>query len=137
VPDIHATFDVTRWEPQNWSFEALEHGAINRTLVGKSFTGALDATSEAELLTMQASDGEATYVAMERITGALLGKHGSFAIAHSGTVENHEPIAELAMVVIVPSSGTGELTGIRGTGAFRIDEDGTHHLTLHYELDAS
>ena len=35
---------------------------------------------------------------------------------------------------IVPGSGTGELEGITGQGAITVDDDGTHRLTLEYEL---
>lgn len=40
------------------------------------------------------------------------------------------------MVLIVPGSGTADLTGITGTGSITIDADGTHHLALDYELEA-
>lgn len=130
--EAKATFEVTAWEPQNWSFEAMDPTAVNQTRVVKEFLGDLEGVGEAQLLTVQSNEGDATYVAMERITGTLHGKQGSFALGHSATIENHERVA--GMVVIVPSSGTGELVGIRGDGEFRIDPDGGHHLTLQYQL---
>jgi hypothetical protein len=69
---------------------------------------------------------------MESFEGTLEGRSGMLNFAHSATTDGSpERLHEL--VVIVPGSGTGDLTGITGTGAVRIDGDGTHHLTLDYE----
>ena len=38
------------------------------------------------------------------------------------------------LLVIVPSSGTGELTGIAGNGRLTVDADGTHRLMLEYQI---
>jgi len=35
---------------------------------------------------------------------------------------------------VVPGSGTGELTGLRGEGQIDIAPDGTHSFVLDYEL---
>jgi len=69
---------------------------------------------------------------MESFTGSVAGLEGSFNFAHSATTHGTDRAAEF--FVIVPSSGTGKLTGITGTGGIAIDTDGTHRIWLDYEL---
>ncbi len=93
-------------------------------LAGRSatlFTAAFDQTS-----------GVGTYLAMESFEGSLQGRTGTFNFAHSATTSGSDRTAEF--FVIVPTSGTGELTGVRGTGGIAVDADGTHRIWLDYEL---
>jgi hypothetical protein len=76
--------------------------------------------------------GVGTYVAMESFVGSVAGRSGAFNFAHSATTHGADREAE--HFVIVPSSGTGELEGISGSGGLSIDADGTHHCWLDYEL---
>ena len=79
------------------------------------------------------SSGVGTYVAMESFEGAVDGRTGAFNFAHSATTGGTDRSDEF--FTIVPTSGTGELTGIRGTGGMAIDPDGTHRIWFEYELD--
>ncbi|MEP7055628.1 MAG: DUF3224 domain-containing protein [Actinomycetota bacterium] len=93
-------------------------------IVGRSatvFTAAYDGSS-----------GVGTYLAMESFEGSLAGVEGTFNFAHSATMSGSDRTAEF--FVIVPSSGTGMLRGIAGTGGLAIDADGTHRLWFDYEL---
>ncbi|MEU5595089.1 DUF3224 domain-containing protein [Streptomyces sp. NPDC020298] len=76
--------------------------------------------------------GVGTYVAMESFEGALHGRGGAFNFVHSATTSGGDRTAEF--FTIVPSSGTGELAGISGTGGIAIDTDGTHRIWLDYSL---
>ena len=67
-------------------------------------------------------DGSAGYVAIERVSGALHGRKGSFVLQHSGTMTRGA--AEL-VISVVPDSGTGELAGITGRMVITI-ADGKH-----------
>ncbi|OIJ68918.1 DUF3224 domain-containing protein [Streptomyces mangrovisoli] len=78
------------------------------------------------------ASGTGTYVAMESFTGTLGGRTGAFNFAHSATTLGAGRQSEF--FVIVPSSGTGELTGITGGGGLAVDEDGTHRVWFDYEL---
>jgi Protein of unknown function (DUF3224) len=94
-----------------------------------------EVTGQSATLFTAAFDQEAgvgTYVAMESFAGSLHGQDGSFNFAHSATTSGSDRSAEF--FVIVPSSGTGELAGISGTGGLAIDGDGTHRIWLDYEL---
>lgn len=100
-------------------------------ILDKHYFGDLAATGKGEMLTaMTDTTGSAAYVAMERVTGTLYGKSGSFVIAHSGTMRGDE--SQLA-VNIVPDSGTGQLAGISGSMSFkRVERD--HVYQLDYVL---
>ncbi|MER6675127.1 DUF3224 domain-containing protein [Streptomyces sp. NPDC000983] len=76
--------------------------------------------------------GTGTYVAMESFTGTLHGRAGAFNFAHAATTLGEGREAEY--FVIVPTSGTGALTGITGTGGIAVEADGTHRIRLDYEI---
>lgn len=76
--------------------------------------------------------GIGTYVAMESFEGTVDGREGTFNFAHSATTGGTERSEEF--FTIVPTSGTGLLAGIRGTGGMAIDADGTHRIWFDYEL---
>lgn len=99
--------------------------------ISKTFRGDLNATSEGHMLAVRTSvQGSAGYVAMERVSGALAGKSGTFALQHSGTMDKGTPTLS---VTVVPDSGTGALTGLTGAMDIRI-ENGKHFYTLRYSL---
>ncbi len=77
--------------------------------------------------------GAGAYVAMESFEGALHGRTGSFNFAHSAITHGTDRTAEF--FTIVPTSGTGELAGITGTGGLNVDSDGAHHIWFEYEFD--
>ncbi|MBB3220216.1 DUF3224 domain-containing protein [Pseudoduganella umbonata] len=102
-----------------------------RMTLTKTFHGPLSGAAEGEMLTAGTpAAGSAGYVALERFTGSLDGRRGSFVMQHSGTM--HEGRQDLA-IVISPGSGTGELAGIAGTATIRIDGK-QHFYTLRYTL---
>jgi hypothetical protein len=78
------------------------------------------------------ADRVGTYVAMESFEGEIQGRHGAFNFAHSSTTQGDFRSAEF--LTIVPSSGSGELAGIRGSGGLSVDADGTHRIWFEYEL---
>lgn len=111
--------------------EVGEDETRGRISINKQFHGDLDATSIGEMLSaMTAVKGSAGYVAMERVTGALQGRRGSFVLQHSGTMNRGEPVLS---VTVVPDSGTGELAGLSGSLGIDIRE-GVHHYHLEYAL---
>ena len=69
---------------------------------------------------------------MESFEGTLNGRAGAFNFIHSASTSGQDRTA--GYFAIVPSSGTGELAGISGTGGMAIDADGTHRIWLDYEL---
>ena len=127
---MHATgpFEV-KLTPQ--TPEPDEDAQIARILIDKQFHGDLEATSKVHMLAFQSAvKGSAGYVALEKVTGRLHGKSGTFVLQHSGTM--NRGAQELALTV-VPDSGTGELEGLSGTMAIDI-EGGKHSYRFDYSL---
>ena len=102
-----------------------------RMLIDKTFEGELAGVSQGQMLAAHGTvKGSAGYVAIERVTGSLAGKTGSFCLQHWGLMERGKPTLE---VVVVPDSGTDELAGL--TGKMRIIiEGGQHRYEFDYEL---
>jgi hypothetical protein len=114
-------------------FEALpsEDEWLGHLRVLKTFEGALSGTGRAEMLSVGGSvEGSAGYVAIDRITGVLDGRKGSFVLQHNGLMNRG---AATLSVVVVPDSGTDELTGLSGSFAI-VNENGVHSYTFDYDL---
>jgi hypothetical protein len=130
VVTTHATgtFEV-KLTPQ--APEAGVDASLGRMTIDKQFHGDLEATSNGQILTAgTAVAGSAGYVAMERVSGKLRGRSGSFALQHTGTMAHG---AFQLSVTVVPDSGTGELVGIAGAMKIIIDS-GKHSYEFDYTL---
>lgn len=122
-------FDVTRI-PQG-ELDAGDGAVIGHHRFDKRFHGPLQATSVVHMLAvMSATPGSGAYVAIERIAGNLEGREGSFFAQHNGIMDRGTPSLELT---VVPDSGSGELTGLRGRIAIDII-DGKHFYTFDYDF---
>ena len=110
---------------------AAEGSPLGRMSIDKQFHGDLEATSKGEMLTAgTAIRNSAGYVAIEHVSGTLHGKRGTFALQHNATMTRGQGSLN---IVVVPDSGTGELTGLSGTLGIDI-ADGKHHYTFEYAL---
>lgn len=104
---------------------------LGRLTIDKQFSGDLEGTSRGQMLTGGTTvRGSAGYVAIERVTGTLGGRRGSFVLQHSGTMTRGAP---QLTVTVVPDSGTEELTGLTGSMAILI-EPGVHAYEFDYAL---
>jgi hypothetical protein len=125
------TFDV-KLHPQPLSDPGAD-ATLGRLSIDKQFHGDLKGSSKGEMLSAgTAVKGSAGYVAIERVTGTLDNRPGSFVLQHSGTMTRGEPALS---VTVVPDSGTGQLTGLTGRMAIKID-GGVHSYEFDYTLPA-
>ena len=93
--------------------EGTDTGGFGRLSIDKTFSGDLTGSSKGQMVgAFTAVEGSAGYVALERVTGTLNGKKGSFILQHSGTMKKG---VSTMLVTVVPDSGTEELTGLAGT----------------------
>ena len=125
------TFEVTMTpEPP---YDLNEGANIGRVSIKKQFTGDLQASSTVEMIGARSVwvKGSAGYVAIERVTGSLHGKSGSFVLQHSGTMTRGK--GELH-VTVVPDTGTGELKGLSGRMTIEIN-DGNHSYGFQYSFE--
>lgn len=136
MPRAHATFTVSDFTPAAVELPgepiatALPVGVA--TMV-KSYSGAIEGRS-ATIFTsaFDPGSGVGTYVALESFAGTVDGRGGTFNFVHTASTSGADRVGE--HFEIVPSSGTGDLTTISGTGSIAVDDDRTHRLTLDYAL---
>ena len=111
--------------------EGIGDPTIGRLAMDKTWSGDLAGTSKGQMLGSQSETEKDSggYVAMERFTGTLNGKKGSFSLQHHGTMGGGKFDIN---VYVIPGSGTGDLAGISGT--LKIIIEGSRHL---YEFEYS
>jgi len=129
---FHASgsFDV-KLTPQKPDNPEAESSKLGRMAIEKQFQGNLEAVSKGEMLSaMTDVKGSAGYVALERVTGTLGGRSGSFVLQHSGTMTRGQ--AQLS-VTVVPDSATGELAGLAGKLSIQLTE-GKHSYEFDHTL---
>lgn len=133
---VHAkgSFDVKMTPAEATDFEKAND--IARFTFDKTWHGDFEGVSHGEMITgSTVSTGSMAYVAIERMTGKLNGKSGSFTFSHRATMMKGDPTSagELS-VVVIPNSGAGELTGLAGSLMIHIDAQGKHTWTFDYSL---
>jgi hypothetical protein len=124
------TFEV-KVIPQKADNKEAERANVGRWSLDKVFHGDIEGISAGEMLAVGTEvKGSAGYVAMERVNGALIGRSGTFALQHQGTMTRGE---QSMSVTVVPDSGTGELMGIAGSMTITM-EGGKHFYEFAYTL---
>ena len=123
------TFEV-KVAPQNATdFEATV--GLARYSLDKEIHGELEGTSKGEMLaTNTEAKGSAAYVALEKITGTLNGRAGSFILQHSASMTS---TSQQMLITVVPDSGTGQLIGLTGKFIIKI-VDKKHFYEFDYTL---
>lgn len=128
-------FEITKWDQSD--YDDAGDLTLGRAAVGKTFTATrlegagvegtgLEGTSTAELLMVGTSEGPAAYTAVERFTGTLAGREGSFVMVHGASADQDSSPGKIV-------AADGDLTGLTGTVVFEHDDKGPR-FTLDYEL---
>jgi hypothetical protein len=126
----HATgkINVKIYEPA--PYEQPDDGpALVRIHVEEDFTGDIQGSGVATFLQTTMGDDEASFVGVERVTGSVGGRSGTFVLQDQGTLKDAVVSGEW---FVVPGSGTGELEGLRGEGRFRAALGQGADITLDY-----
>jgi hypothetical protein len=110
-----ATISVHVYEPTTYETPA-EGPVLSRIHVEEMFSGDITGEGVVEFLQSANADGSANFVGIERITGSIAGRSGTFLLQDAGAVEGGIVSGDW---FVIPGSGTGELTGLRGTGGFK------------------
>lgn len=125
------TFDTHGWDPRP---PLADHDGVTvaHVTLQKVFRGDLTGTGVVHM-TMATTPVEESrsYVAIERVTGVLDGREGSFLLQHSATSDQGE---QSLRVSVVADSGTGELAGLRGEMQIHIAPDGAHSYTFDWSV---
>lgn len=129
---VSGPFEV-KVTPQKPDTQIARSANLGRLTIDKRFHGDLEASAKGEMLATQSEvKGSAGYVALERVTGKLQGRSGSFVLQHSATMKRGEPEST---ITVVPDSGTGELTGLMGSMRINVAPDGSHSYEFDFRIE--
>ena len=105
--------------------------SLGRMTIDKQLQGDLEGTSKGQMLTAGTSTkNSGAYVAVEKVTGTLHGRSGSFVLQHSATMTRGTP---QLTIQVVPDSGTDQLIGLAGNFKINITE-GKHYYEFDYSI---
>ena len=105
--------------------------SLGRMTLDKQLHGDLEGTSKGQMLTAGTSTkNSGAYVAVEKVTGTLHGRSGSFILQHSATMTRGTP---QLTIQVVPDSGTDQLIGLAGDFKITITE-GKHYYEFDYSI---
>jgi hypothetical protein len=130
VNTTHATgrIEVKTYEPQ--AYEEVDGGPnLVEIHVTETFSGDIDGEGVVRFLQAVRDDGSASFVGIERVTGSIAGRQGSFLLQDAGTLEGNVVKGDW---FVIPGSGTGELAGLRGEGGFEAELGQHADVTLDY-----
>jgi Protein of unknown function (DUF3224) len=129
----HATAVITvhTYEPVPYDSPA-EGPVLTRIHVQESFAGDIRGEGVVEFLQAARADGSASFAGIERVTGTIGGREGTFLLQDAGTVRDNIVSGDW---FVIPGSGTGQLAGLRGEGGFRanLGEGAQVHLDYWFE----
>jgi hypothetical protein len=129
MKQVKGKFEV-KGSPLELDAVAKEIGLM-RMRFDKKFEGPLTGTSIVSMMGMMNMETHSgAYIAIEKITGEVESRKGSFCLHHSSSLTQGKPQQS---VLVVPDSGTGELTGIEGNMIIDIIGD-DHFYTFNYKL---
>src|SRR5690348_10148642 len=122
------TFDV-KITPQ--TDDKSGEPSLSRMTIDKQFHGDLEGTSKGQMLAAGDAKTSGIYVAIEKFSGTLKGRSGTFILHHTGLMTRGVPQLSIA---VAPDSGTGQLAGLTGTLTINIAADGKHSYEFDYTL---
>ena len=130
------TFANTSWDERTWDgnpHTEVTGAKVTHAAVKTNYAGDLEGTSTLQYLMGYVGEGSiGSFIGMEQITGSLGGRKGTFVVLHSGTFDAE---GVKGNITVVPDSGTGELKGLRGTGAYDlVGHHDRYPLTLDYDF---
>lgn len=111
----HARARIAVQSSEAETYDRTEGAALMEVRIRETFTGDMEGESTVRALQAQGDGGTANMVSQQRFCGALDGRKGAFVL------QGFETVADGAVKgtwFVVPGSGAGELTGLRGEGGF-------------------
>jgi len=122
------TITVRKYEPSTYD-QPGEGPALVRIHVEEDFSGDIEGTGVAEFLQAQVSGDTASFVGIERVSGSIAGRTGTFVLQDQGTLTGNRVTGRWS---VVSGSGTGDLAGLRGDGGFTAELGQGADIALDY-----
>ncbi len=120
---------ITVQSSQGQPYDQTEGPALTEIHLTETFTGDIEGEAAVRALQVLREDHSASLVSLQRFRGRLAGRQGTFVLQGQETVESGRIKATW---FVVPGSGTGELSGLRGEGGFEGEFGKGSQGTLEY-----
>lgn len=127
----NARFAIKSWDEKPYD-DGTSVPKLTRASVCKTLTGDLEGEGRVEYLMMYRADGSAMFVGLERFTGRLGDKRGTFVLQRSGVFEGGQAKESY---FVIPGSATGDLVGLAGDGSSAVGHGMEHPFALNYEFE--
>lgn len=125
----HAEARITVHNSEAKPYDQTASPALLEISLNETFAGDIDGESAVRALEVRHEGQSASLVSLQRFTGKLSGRAGTFVLQGSETVENGRIKATW---FVIPGSGTGGLSGLHGEGGFEGDFGKGSTGTLDY-----
>jgi Protein of unknown function (DUF3224) len=127
-----ATFKIEGWDEK--PFDQLDgERKLTQASVKQAFSGDIAGDGIVEWLMCYRPDQTTDFVGLQRISGRLGDRSGSFVLLQTAGIFDGK--VARGRLSVVPDSGTGELQGLRGTGEFSAPQGGEPSMTLDYDFE--
>lgn len=129
APILTATSGFTSWDEEPGFDADTPTPRLARARVVFTYTGDLEATSEAHFALYYRADGTGTSQGLEMVTGTRAGEEGSFVVHHT---DDFDAEGVRSTYRVVEGSGTGAFAGLAGGGTYALG-----HGTTEWEWSIS
>jgi hypothetical protein len=126
---MHAAARIVVQKHESSIFDQGAGPDLMEIILTERFSGDIEGESIVRALQVQRGDGSAGITSLQRVCGKLGGRNGSFVLEGREVVENGKVMATWC---VVPGSGTGDLSGLRGEGGFEGEFGKGSEGTLDY-----
>ncbi len=124
------TFEILRWDEEAYS-EVEGAGKLTLASIDKTYEGDLTGTGALNYLMNYNTDGTTNFLGYERVAGKVGGREGSFVLKHEG-VDDGKVVR--GNCVVMPDSGTGELSGLQGGASYALGRMEGFSMTFSFDL---
>ena len=126
---LTATSTFTSWDEKPGFDEDAPTPRLAHAEVVFTYTGDIEATSEAHFVLFYRADGTGTSHGFEMVTGTKDGADGTFVVHH---VDDFGADGVTSRYSVVEGSGTGAFDGLTGSGSYELG-----HGTKEWEWSLS
>ena len=126
------SFEVTSMTED--PYEELDGGfKLTHASGAQRFTGDIEGDGAVHWLMLYRPDKTATFVGLQRITGTVAGRRGTFVLSAEG---DHAGGSSSIRWTVATGSGTGDLAGISGSGSMTAPGGAKGTYELDHTVDA-
>lgn len=131
IMKAQASFKILGWDEDPFS-EVEESGKLTRVSVSKSYSGDIQGEGKLEYLMRYHENGSADFYGLERVTGEIDGRSGSFILEHTGTFKDGKMNQKS---IVLNDSGTGDLVGLQGEIKLIAGHQQEYPFTFKYQIE--